>query len=168
MGRRHRCAAETVPRPKDVVESFTGPFGLYVHVPFCRSICPFCPYNKVLVRDGLVAPYFAALRDELDLYGVTELRLESLYVGGGTPSLCLEEVGAVVERLDVVDERAIEVIPNHVDAAHRLEAARARVRLREPRDPVVRREDAAPSRPAQHRRGQSPRSARRRSATSRA
>lgn len=99
--RRHRCADGPAATPEDVVSSFTGSFGLYVHVPFCRSICPFCPYNKVLVRDGLVAPYFAALREELDLYGVSGLRLESLYVGGGTPSLCLEEVGSLVERLDV-------------------------------------------------------------------
>jgi oxygen-independent coproporphyrinogen-3 oxidase len=107
-------APKPFPAPETVIESFTGPFGLYLHVPFCRSICPFCPYNKVLVREGLVAPYFAGLRTELDLYGAAALGFESLYVGGGTPSLCLEEVGQVVERLDVAHERAIEVMPNHV------------------------------------------------------
>lgn len=111
---RPRPASTGVLRPDEVVASFTGPFGLYLHVPFCASICPFCPYNKVLVRDGLVDPYFAALRRELELYGATQLRFESLYVGGGTPSLCLEEVGRTIEGLNVVGERAIEVMPNHV------------------------------------------------------
>lgn len=116
MGRRlaHPREADPFPEPDALVASFTGPFGLYLHVPFCRSICPFCPYNKVLVRERLVAPYFAALRRELDLYSASELHFESLYVGGGTPSLCLEEVGSVVEQLDVARERAIEVMPNHV------------------------------------------------------
>jgi oxygen-independent coproporphyrinogen-3 oxidase len=100
-----------------IVESFVGPFGLYLHVPFCRSICPFCPYNKVLLRDGLSGPYFTALGEELRLYGASGLRFESLYVGGGTPSLCLEALGPLVEGLDVARERAIEVMPNHVAPA---------------------------------------------------
>lgn len=111
---RHRRAAESAPSPAALVASFTGPFGLYLHVPFCQSICPFCPYDKVLLRGGLVAPYFAALERELDLYGASMLRFESLYVGGGTPSLCLEEVGSLVTELHVARERAIEVMPNHV------------------------------------------------------
>jgi coproporphyrinogen III oxidase-like Fe-S oxidoreductase len=101
------------PRPEDVVAAFPAPFGLYLHVPFCRSICPYCPYNKVLLRSGLARPYFAALRAELQLYGASRLRFDSLYVGGGTPSLCLDELGSVVEGLDVADERAIEVLPTH-------------------------------------------------------
>lgn len=116
MGRRHRSNARPPPEPDAVLASFTGPFGLYVHAPFCKSICPYCPYNKVLLREGLEGPYFEALRHELHLYGADELRFESLYVGGGTPSLCLDEVGSVVESLDVTGERAIEVMPNHVSA----------------------------------------------------
>jgi menaquinone C8-methyltransferase len=111
--RPHRRRAPLL-RPEEVLDSFVAPFGLYLHVPFCKSICPFCPYNKVLVRDALRAPYFDALRRELDLYRASSLRFESLYVGGGTPSLCLDDVGRVVASLDVAHERAIEVMPNHV------------------------------------------------------
>ena len=39
-----------------------------MHVPFCSSICPFCPYNKVLARDDLAAAYFAALAQETAWY----------------------------------------------------------------------------------------------------
>ncbi len=101
------------PEPRDVLGAFPGPFGLYLHVPFCRSLCPYCPYNKVLLRGGAAAPYFAALREELRLYGAEVLRFESLYVGGGTPSLCVEQLAPLVESLIVEHERAIEVLPTH-------------------------------------------------------
>jgi coproporphyrinogen III oxidase-like Fe-S oxidoreductase len=114
------------PAPEDVVAAFPAPFGLYLHVPFCRSICPYCPYNKVLLRGGMAAPYFAALRAELDLYRVREIAFDSLYVGGGTPSLCLGELEAVLDGLDVAHERAIEVLPTHAtpEAVARLHALR--------------------------------------------
>lgn len=104
------------PSPAAVIGAFPAPFGLYLHVPFCRSICPYCPYNKVLLRGALEEPYFAALRAELRAYQASSLRFDSLYVGGGTPSLCLEELGSVVAGLDVEHERAIEVLPTHVTA----------------------------------------------------
>jgi coproporphyrinogen III oxidase-like Fe-S oxidoreductase len=111
-------AGTAAPGPADVLESFPAPFGLYLHVPFCRSICPYCPYNKVLLRGGMAAPYFAALRAELGLYGAATVHFQSLYVGGGTPSLCLDELGPLVSGLDVAHERAIEVLPNHATAGN--------------------------------------------------
>jgi len=118
MGRRLRLqgAVPTCEPPSDageILDSFLGPYGLYVHVPFCRSICPYCPYNKVLYRAGAVARYFDALRAELRIYGATERTFTSLYVGGGTPSLCLEELGETLSAVDVGGERAIEVFPTH-------------------------------------------------------
>jgi oxygen-independent coproporphyrinogen-3 oxidase len=101
------------PSADEVVASFAGPFGLYLHIPFCRSICPYCPYNKVLYRAETVPPYFDALREELRAYDAPRRRFTSLYVGGGTPSLCLPELGRVVAGLDVEHERAIEVFPTH-------------------------------------------------------
>jgi oxygen-independent coproporphyrinogen-3 oxidase len=99
--------------PGDVLASFVGPYGLYLHVPFCKSICPYCPYNKVLYRAEAVPRYFGALRQELELYDAPRRRFTSLYVGGGTPSLCLRELATVLEGVTVERERAIEVMPNH-------------------------------------------------------
>jgi oxygen-independent coproporphyrinogen-3 oxidase len=99
--------------PVEVVASFAGPFGLYLHVPFCRSICPYCPYNKVLYRAEVMPRYFDALREELRLYEAPRQQFTSLYVGGGTPSLCLGELAPVLQGLTVERERAIEVLPNH-------------------------------------------------------
>lgn len=97
-----------------MVGSFDGPVGAYVHVPFCERICPFCPYNKVVADDDLAGRYFKALRHEVDWY--VEAHGEpftSLYIGGGTPTLYPDELAAVIERIPVSGERAVEVLPNH-------------------------------------------------------
>jgi len=118
MGAAIRLTSEigapgAVPSPSQLLDAFVAPYGLYLHVPFCRSICLFCPYNKVLLRPGRAAPYFAALHHELELYDARSLQFDSLYVGGGTPSLCLEELAPVLAELRVDHERAIEVLPTH-------------------------------------------------------
>lgn len=61
------------------------PRSAYVHVPFCRHRCGYCDFALVAGRDELVDPYLAALAREL---GRVEepLDLDTLYVGGGTPS----------------------------------------------------------------------------------
>ena len=106
-------ARSGIPSPDEVIGSFSGPYGLYLHVPFCRSICPYCPYSKVLLRAAAVPPFFEALREELRLYDALSRRYTSLYVGGGTPSLCLDELAPVLAGLRVERERAIEVFPTH-------------------------------------------------------
>jgi len=89
--------------------------GLYLHIPFCRSFCPFCPYNKVLYEPALVQDYFAALTREVDQYRA-HIRepFASLYIGGGTPSLCLPQLQEIVQTVPVSGEKAIEVLPSHV------------------------------------------------------
>lgn len=42
--------------------------GLYIHIPFCRSLCDFCPYCKVVYRENLAKAYVAALKKEIDYY----------------------------------------------------------------------------------------------------
>jgi coproporphyrinogen III oxidase-like Fe-S oxidoreductase len=64
-----------------------GDIGLYLHIPFCKQICPFCPYNKVLLHGQDVDAYAEAVKKEVEMH---RERLEasdvtSLYVGGGTP-----------------------------------------------------------------------------------
>lgn len=126
-----RCRFESIPigsrvlEPDALLRLFAGPAGLYLHVPFCRSICPYCPYNKVLYRPEVVPRYFEALREELRRYDASGRSFTSLYVGGGTPSLCLRELAPLVATLTVDGERAIEVFPTHatpegVAALHRL------------------------------------------------
>jgi oxygen-independent coproporphyrinogen-3 oxidase len=57
----------------------------YVHVPFCRHRCGYCDFTLVAGRDDLIDRYFAALAIELER--VREpLELDTVYLGGGTPS----------------------------------------------------------------------------------
>jgi len=69
---------------------------LYIHLPFCRKICPFCPYVKEVYDPVVGAAYQGALLQELDSYRRLwgDVNVESVYFGGGTPSLTPE----IVER----------------------------------------------------------------------
>lgn len=66
-------------------------FGLYLHIPFCRSLCPYCPYNKILYDETMAASYVSAVCKEIGLLAekIGKQRFESLYIGGGTPTLLL-------------------------------------------------------------------------------
>ncbi|MEM7734762.1 MAG: radical SAM family heme chaperone HemW [Deinococcota bacterium] len=63
------------------------PQALYVHVPFCPSICPYCDFHKMRRHEPLVKAYLARLAEEAcvryDRYGG---KLQTIYLGGGTPS----------------------------------------------------------------------------------
>jgi putative oxygen-independent coproporphyrinogen III oxidase len=60
--------------------------GLYVHTPFCRSKCPYCDFYSITATDRVPA-FLAALDNEARLYRDQFLLFDSLYLGGGTPSL---------------------------------------------------------------------------------
>ena len=62
------------------------PRSLYVHVPFCRDICSYCDFCKLIYREPWAREYIPALFDEIDSFGIIPNSLETLYVGGGTPT----------------------------------------------------------------------------------
>ena len=59
--------------------------GLYVHIPFCKSKCPYCDFYSS-TDASLVASYLAALNAEAQLYRDQFPPFDSLFLGGGTPS----------------------------------------------------------------------------------
>lgn len=60
---------------------------LYVHVPFCPTICPYCDFHVVRRHGGVVAAYLERLAEEARaLYEQYPGPLRTLYLGGGTPS----------------------------------------------------------------------------------
>ncbi|MDZ4133265.1 MAG: radical SAM protein, partial [Dethiobacteria bacterium] len=76
--------------------------GLYMHIPFCRTLCSFCPYNKVLFNEQLAEQYKAALIKEIEMVG-SQLEkkkpVTSLYVGGGTPALMADSLKEIIDTI---------------------------------------------------------------------
>mgnify|MGYP003346994319 CR=1 FL=1 len=71
--------------------------GLYVHVPFCSSICNYCNFNRGLFDADLKARYVTALRQEIRAAG-EGASADTLFFGGGTPSLLdPQEIAAIIE-----------------------------------------------------------------------
>ncbi len=60
---------------------------VYIHIPFCSSICSYCDFSKFYYNEDWVNQYLEALNNEIDLNYKGEV-LKTLYIGGGTPS-CL-------------------------------------------------------------------------------
>lgn len=92
---------------------------IYVHVPFCQTICPHCPYAKHRFDPDLARAYRAALLQEIGGYlkRADVPRVQSLYFGGGTPSLTPGIIGDVVaafaDHMAPTAEIAAEVHPLH-------------------------------------------------------
>jgi coproporphyrinogen III oxidase-like Fe-S oxidoreductase len=65
--------------------------GLYLHIPFCRQICPYCPYNKEVYRSEVAERYTNAVIKEIDIYSemIGRKPVTSFYIGGGTPTTML-------------------------------------------------------------------------------
>lgn len=76
--------------------------GLYLHIPFCRQICPYCPYSKELYSPSVAAQYVQAVCREIDLYShlVANKPITTFYIGGGTPTTMLHS--GLAEILDYV------------------------------------------------------------------
>lgn len=70
------------------------PLSLYIHVPWCERKCPYCDFNSHQAKDTIDEPaYIASLLTDLEqdiaLFGdgLTERKIQTVFVGGGTPSL---------------------------------------------------------------------------------
>jgi coproporphyrinogen III oxidase-like Fe-S oxidoreductase len=71
---------------------------LYLHVPFCETLCPFCSFHRVQHRHTQAQRYFHALRREVRLYHEAGFRFSTAYFGGGTPTT---EPGELVETIEL-------------------------------------------------------------------
>ena len=76
---------------------------LYVHVPFCPSICPYCDFHVLTRQAGLVERYLERLeREAAELAATYPVDLDTVYLGGGTPSFLrdheLRALGESVQR----------------------------------------------------------------------
>jgi oxygen-independent coproporphyrinogen-3 oxidase len=129
-------AARTEPAPRtgEAEAAPLPPVGLYVHFPFCVSLCPYCDFVVVAGAatrgpTNRIAAFVAALRAEIALradalalrYGPAGSRarppLETVYLGGGTPTLLPSDdvaglLDLIAERFGVVDGAEITIEAN--------------------------------------------------------
>jgi oxygen-independent coproporphyrinogen-3 oxidase len=64
--------------------------GLYIHVPFCKTKCPYCDFYSV-TSPSLVTEWLEALKKEVSLYEDRFTSFDTVYLGGGTPTLLPEQ-----------------------------------------------------------------------------
>ena len=73
--------------------------GLYIHIPFCKTKCPYCDFYSITTTDQIEA-FLSALDAEARLYRDQFPAFDSLFLGGGTPSWLGEaQLGALVASL---------------------------------------------------------------------
>ena len=95
--------------------------GLYVHIPFCKRICAFCPYCKQLYSREVCDRYIDALIREIHMVGgqtPEKKAVTSLYFGGGTPALAAERLGEIIAALEehfvITQGIGVELHPDNV------------------------------------------------------
>lgn len=103
--------------------------GLYIHIPFCRSKCPYCDFYSCLSKNADTESYVDALIDEIrsgrrtkEFTGNSDLSFDTVYFGGGTPSVIgAEKIGRIIDaakenyRISDNSEITVECNPSTVD-----------------------------------------------------
>ncbi len=101
-----------IPRNKGNVPTL-----LYIHVPFCEELCPYCSFNRVRFQEDLARAYFDALRKEIVMYKDLGYDFKALYAGGGTPTILIDELEKTVlliREMFNITEISVETNPNHL------------------------------------------------------
>lgn len=95
-------------KAEKVINSITPPRSAYIHIPFCRRRCYYCDFPVSVVGDkatgstsGTIEQYVEVLRSELKTTPVSRRFLETVFLGGGTPSLLsVEQLGRILDAID--------------------------------------------------------------------
>lgn len=95
--------------------------GIYVHFPFCVSKCKYCDFVSYTDKNNLQREYLQALINEINSYKDSKIIVDTIYIGGGTPSFmfdgCISTLISEIRKMFVVDidaEISIECNPNSV------------------------------------------------------
>ena len=74
---------------------------LYIHIPFCEHLCPYCDFTKLFYFPKFSKPYLEALFKEIDSYHLK--KMNTIYIGGGTPtSLSDEEFQSLLKKVSPI------------------------------------------------------------------
>ncbi len=90
---------------------------LYMHVPFCERLCPYCSFNRFPFAEDRAKPYFHNMRKEMLMLKDLGYDFESVYIGGGTPTIMIDELCETIDQardLFSIKEVSSETNPNHL------------------------------------------------------
>lgn len=100
------------------------PRGLYVHIPFCNQKCYYCDFLSYQNQEKRIDGYIESLLREIELYKEERLSINTIYLGGGTPSYIPHEqitriLNKIKQTFDVLEgaEVTIEINPDHISEA---------------------------------------------------
>lgn len=94
---------------------------LYIHIPFCKNKCPYCPYNKIMYDKNLVEPYLKAILAEIEQHynRLGRIKITSIYIGSGTPTNLIDELGVILGRIRdhfiITGDVCIETNPSEIN-----------------------------------------------------
>ena len=95
--------------------------GIYFHIPFCQDICYYCDFCKLYYDERLVDKYLNQLAKEYQSYKIDKSKIESIYIGGGSPSILslaqLECLFSIIEptKFTNLQEFTFEANPNQLN-----------------------------------------------------
>lgn len=95
--------------------------GLYIQIPFCKDLCPYCPYNRIKYDKQLAKGFLRAILVEIEEYNKLfgSLDVSSVYIGGGTPTNLIDELGVILGairgKFRVYGNICIETTPSDID-----------------------------------------------------
>ncbi len=87
---------------------------LYIHIPFCKQLCPYCSFHRMPFDENKVVDYFKTLRKEIRLYHKVGFKFTDVYIGGGTPTVIpseLHETLLLLKSLFPVSNISVETNP---------------------------------------------------------
>jgi coproporphyrinogen III oxidase-like Fe-S oxidoreductase len=92
---------------------------LYMHIPFCEELCPYCSFHRITFTEPLTRKYFKALRREIKIYHEKSYKFKGIYVGGGTPTVLIDELTETLHlarEIFPIQAISVETNPNHLNS----------------------------------------------------
>ncbi|MGI6087853.1 MAG: coproporphyrinogen-III oxidase family protein [Kiritimatiellia bacterium] len=108
-------------KAKDIELFSLKKIDLYIHIPFCKNMCPYCPYNRIAYNKELVQPYLDGILNEINFYHEKfgKIEVPSIYIGGGTPTNLIDELHIIInslrEKFIISGNICIETSPADLD-----------------------------------------------------
>jgi len=121
-GEKHIALQQRIPLLEKSFQDIEE-LGIYLHIPFCEQICPYCPYNKEIYDPDVARKYTNAMKKEITFYSdlIGKKHVTSFYIGGGTPTTMLytgleEILDHIYKNFNMQCDIHMESHPNHLSS----------------------------------------------------